>query len=255
LIAVLKKGTREEEEACLESLTKDQSLFAVVPYVIVYLNQFLLKEIKFSSKFEFGIKIIRALFLNNSFKLEPFIHQILPILIKILIGDFGKNSSSKVLDLRLYSANIIGFIVNRFGQRYIGLQSRLSFYFSKRFFHINENFSVIHGALIGLVVLGNKTLELSGLPFFPIIIEKIEFEIRKENIEYNVLLNIKKLNDYIVNILIGYLINKRLHVFWHDQGKICDGKKLEIVYKLYPKIKETKQLIDNIKKKKSSVQK
>jgi hypothetical protein len=249
LIAVFKRGSKKEQEACLESLAEDRGLFPIVPYLIIFMNNFLLTETIFSSKLELSIKLIRALFLNDSFKLEPFIHEILPILVKFVIGDFFPNSSYKMVSLRLYSANIIGFILHRFGQRYVSLYSRLTFYFSKRFFDSREEIFAIHGALIGLNVLGNKTLELFVLPFLPIILERIENEIRKKKSDFETIATIKNLINFIIKIFTSYLLNKNLDYVWHEQGKIHDGDKIEIIYKIYPKIKDLKNLIDTFCKK------
>jgi hypothetical protein len=179
-IIILEKEDKDEidffeEEAFLECLSSDKGLHSLIPYIIIYLNNFILREKDSFLKILLAYKIIKALFLNTFLKLEPFLHQILPILLKGIISTLAEDILlDDILSLKLFLANLLNYIVNRFEKNNINLKSKLSFFFLKHFLYYDENMLLLYGALLGLTSLGNKIIELYVIPNLTIILFEIE---------------------------------------------------------------------------------
>jgi transcription initiation factor TFIID subunit 6 len=229
-----------EEEAFLECLSSDKGLNSLIPYIIIYLNNFFLREKDSFLKILLSYRIIKALFLNNFLKLEPFVHQILPILLKGIVSTLSEDILlDDILSLKLFLANLINYIVNRFEKNNINLKSKLSFFFLKHFFYHDENVLLLYGALLGLTSLGNKIIELYVIPNLTIILFEIEKKKKKE-IEFKEILIIQNLLNFMVVLITSFLIDYNINFYWKNTLKFSGKKINEEVFDVIPKLEKIK---------------
>mmetsp|Transcript_21093 Transcript_21093/g.48796 ORF Transcript_21093/g.48796 Transcript_21093/m.48796 type:complete len:364 (-) Transcript_21093:2148-3239(-) len=237
-ITVFEKGSQKEQLACLESLSEDDGLFSIIPYIIIYINQIFMAKNQNVLKLKYGIKIIYALIWKNYHKMQPFIHQIFPILINCIIGKRFSGIKEDEQYLKYFSVKIVSLIFFRFGSSYSGLKSKITFLFSKQLLNSLKNIKYLIGPLMGLTSFGTKTVELYVMPFLSIILEQIEKEIF---IKKNISQDLKILFDFIINIITSYLIQKKMQFFLDSSLDISSKFKIEEVFKMFPRIEYLKE--------------
>jgi hypothetical protein len=251
LISILEKDEKNEddineEEACLECLSNNPGLIPLIPYIFVFLNHFMLREKDSLLKTKLGIKVIKALFLNNSLKLEVFIQQILPILLKCVVSFFSEEIFlNEILSLKLYAANLIGYIVIKFQKKYLNIKSKLAFFFLKHFFNYEKSLLEIYGALIGLAGLGTKSIELYAIPNFPIVLFYIQKNFKKKDINLKKIRIIKKLLNFMIIMTTTYLIDNKINFFHENFSDFHEKNNIEEKFQILYKLKKLKKDIDN----------
>lgn len=240
-IMVFEKGNKEEHEAFLGSLSEDKGLGKLVPYILLYLNQFFAKN-QVLPKFKLGLKIIFALFLNDFYKVEPFFSQILPILVNCLIGEISNKIDEETINLKFFAGKLLGFFFRRFSLNYSGIQSKIIFLLSNNLMKLNESVEKVVGALIGLSSLGIEITELYVIPYFPLIINCIGQKIRNQKFKQIQIKLLRYLIDLIVTTSVSYLVKKNLQVLIDKNLYFSDRLIFEKILKIFPQLDDLRKV-------------
>jgi len=176
-VTLFERGNKCQQDVCFASLSEDQGLAPLFPYLILYLNQIFLSKSPSIKKLKLGLKTIFALVLNDFYKLLPFLEQIFPFLTQCLFIEFSKENEKETIYLKYLSSKIISFIFSKDYQHNQGFKSRLVFILTENITSPLKNFGKIFGALIGLSLLGVKITELHTIPAMYMVLEKIKIEI------------------------------------------------------------------------------
>ena len=114
-------------DAALASLRGDPGLHQLVPYLIQWINEKVQNGLRDEKVLEPMLHTIDALISNIYLGIEPYVHQLLPYVITILItASLGHSpDSSKVYVLRLYAASILARLIEQYSSTYPTLKPRI----------------------------------------------------------------------------------------------------------------------------------
>ncbi|RSH93625.1 hypothetical protein EHS25_006271 [Saitozyma podzolica] len=118
--------------AALASVRSDQAMGGVLVYFVKWLAESISKCLM-SATGVLGCLVdgVEALLANESIFLEPYLHQLLPPLLSIVLtvplGPHPPDPSSRLtpFDLRLRATDVLGKIASQYGSQYAGLVPRL----------------------------------------------------------------------------------------------------------------------------------
>lgn len=114
-------------DAALASLRGDPGLHQLVPYLIQWINEKVQNGLRDEKVLESMLHTIDALISNIYLGIEPYVHQLLPYVITILItASLGHSPNpSKVYVLRLYAASILARLIQQYSSTYPTLKPRI----------------------------------------------------------------------------------------------------------------------------------
>ncbi|MCO5599839.1 hypothetical protein L7F22_053946 [Adiantum nelumboides] len=114
-------------DAALASLRGDPGLHQLVPYLIQWINEKVQNGLRDEKVLEPMLHTVDALISNVYLGIEPYVHQLLPYVITILItASLGHSpDSSKVYVLRLYAASILARLIQQYSSTYPTLKPRI----------------------------------------------------------------------------------------------------------------------------------
>ncbi|KAL4401784.1 histone H4-like TAF Taf6, SAGA complex subunit [Malassezia pachydermatis] len=131
-------------DAALASLRGDAGIHQLVPYLIQWVGSNVTHALRASSQaggadtdatqtiqlLHTMLSTLHALLINPSIFIEPYLHQLLPSVLSILLGSyFGSSDNEKLetlaMSLRVYAASLLVYVVDRFADSYPTLKSRL----------------------------------------------------------------------------------------------------------------------------------
>ena len=238
---IFERGNEFEQNACLEIISEDNGISFLIPYMILYLTQFFSSKKQMITKIKLAIKFILAIILNNFHNVQPFIHQILPMLLQCLIGKQAVANRNETHDVRYLCAKIIAYIFQRSGQKNASLQSKIVFLLTKNLLNSFNNIDDLFGAIIGLAMIGIHSFELYLIPFLDLIINKIELEYDVKQYHITITSSAKYLLDLIINITASYLIQRHSQILMFRHSDLFVGSNLEKIYNLFPRLKKLKK--------------
>ena len=157
----------------IEVIKNNPGVVELVPYIINFLMNYF-------ENFSYDIKIcycilhyINSLINNQSFFLEPYLHQILIIILSLILYENDKNNMiylDPILKVKFFAINILEQIIFKYFIKYHDLQFQLvqvfmeNIYFNEKF---EDNYMKIFGAIEGLKMIGpvftKKSFEKQGL--------------------------------------------------------------------------------------------
>lgn len=114
-------------DAALASLRGDPGLHQLVPYLIQWINEKVQNGLRDEKVLEPMLHTIDALISNVYLGIEPYVHQLLPYVITILLNaSLGHSPDSpKVYVLRLYAASILARLIQQYSSTYPTLKPRI----------------------------------------------------------------------------------------------------------------------------------
>ncbi|PWN36384.1 TAF-domain-containing protein [Meira miltonrushii] len=117
----------KRQDAALASLRGDPGLHQLVPYLIQWINEKVQNGLRDEKVLEPMLHTIDALISNIYLGIEPYVHQLLPYVITILITASSGHSPdpSKVYVLRLYAASILARLIQQYSSTYPTLKPRI----------------------------------------------------------------------------------------------------------------------------------
>ena len=157
----------------IEIIKTNPGVVELVPYIINFLMNYF-------ENYSYDIKIcycilhyINSLITNQSFFLEPYLHQILIIILSLILYENDINNIiylDPILKVKFYAINILEQIIFRYFIKYHDLQFQLVQIFMDNIYcdeKLEENYLKIFGAIEGLKMIGpiftKKAFEKQGL--------------------------------------------------------------------------------------------
>ena len=157
----------------IEIIKTNPGVVELVPYIINFLMDYF-------ENFSYDIRIcycilhyINSLINNQSFFLEPYLHQLLIIILSLILYENDKNNVlylDPILKVKFFAINILEQIIFRYSIKYHDLQFQLvqvfmdNIYLDEKF---EDNYMKIFGAIEGLKMIGpvftKKAFEKQGL--------------------------------------------------------------------------------------------
>ena len=157
----------------IEIIKTNPGMVELVPYIINFLMDYF-------ENFSYDIRIcycilhyINSLINNQSFFLEPYLHQILIIILSLILYENYKNNMiylDPILKVKFFAINILEQIIFKYSIKYHDLQFQLvqvfmdNIYLDEKF---EDNYMKIFGAIEGLKMIGpvftKKAFEKQGL--------------------------------------------------------------------------------------------
>ncbi|WVQ96401.1 hypothetical protein IAU59_003506 [Kwoniella sp. CBS 9459] len=167
--------TERHRLAALASLRSDVAVAGILVYVVKWISESIAKCLMApTGTIGHLIDSVDALLSNESLFVEPYMHQLLPPLLSIILtvplGPHPPSSSSSQpssYDLRLHASQILGRIAEKYGKTYAGLLPRLVSTLTKALHSppfpsplgaSNPPAGRYEGALLALSCLGTQTI-------------------------------------------------------------------------------------------------
>jgi len=245
-VTLFERGNKCQQDVCFASLSEDQGLAPLFPYLILYLNQIFFSKNPNIKKLKLGLKTIFALSLNDFYKLQPFLGQIFPFLTQCLFTEFFKENEKEIIYLKYLSSKIISFIFSKDNQNNLGFKSRLVFILTENITSPLKNFGKIFGALIGLSLLGVKITELHTIPALYIVLEKLKIEIFSKKPAKSELILYERFLDLSLTTISSYLIQKNLQIAFERNFYVFGESNIEKTYKIIPLLERIKKDINRL---------
>mmetsp|Transcript_36284 Transcript_36284/g.94356 ORF Transcript_36284/g.94356 Transcript_36284/m.94356 type:complete len:490 (-) Transcript_36284:519-1988(-) len=162
--------------AVIESLQSEPGLHQLLPYFVQFFKDQVVQKLTNLPRLVTVIRSIRALFDNKYLNVEPYLDQIMPVVLTCLVGK--KLCSSPEEDhwaLRTMTGNLLGLILNRFGKRHISIIPRVTKTLFHAFMDVKKPLTTHFGAFTGLFCIGQspvRTLILPNLKPYMKVLEK-----------------------------------------------------------------------------------
>ena len=161
----------KDMQMSIDIIKTTPGIVELVPYIINFLMNYF-------EKFSYDIKIchcilhyINSIINNQSFFLEPYLHQILIVILSFILYENDKNNLiylDPIIRFKLYAIKILEQIIFKYFIKYHDLQFQLVQVFIDNIcFGEKENYLKIFGAIEGLKMIGpvftKKAFEKKGL--------------------------------------------------------------------------------------------
>lgn len=163
--AALFEGDASHLDACLASISQEPGLVQLLPYFTLYVFDSVNKSLR-NVSFLFSImRLVRALLENSTFRLENYLHQLLPAVITCLVGKrLCSSPRENHWTLRDYSADLIADICARYGPSYASVQPRITKTLIDALLDPRRPLTTHYGAIVGLASLGKHVVARLLLP-------------------------------------------------------------------------------------------
>jgi transcription initiation factor TFIID subunit 6 len=163
--AALEGPNASQRDACIVSLAEEPGLVQLLPYFTLHIRESVHKSLR-NLPFLFSLmRMAHALLTNPHFKIENYLHQLLPPVLTCLVG---KRLCAKPREnhwaLRNLAAELVADICARYGPKYSSVQPRITKTLKDALQDPSRPLTTHYGAIVGLGSLGVHVVELLVLP-------------------------------------------------------------------------------------------
>ncbi|KAJ1507598.1 hypothetical protein HMI56_007704 [Coelomomyces lativittatus] len=156
----------EIRDVALTSIQTDPGLQGLLPYFLKFVQERVTKNLKHLPTLMLMITFLKHLLSNPHFFFEPYLHQVIPILLTTLMG------KQLCLDplhedhwsLRQHSAHLLSTLLFQFSDSYPTLLPRVTRTFLMMLLEPSKPLTSKVGAVLGLSLLGPEVIEASLIP-------------------------------------------------------------------------------------------
>lgn len=146
----------EEHQTALHSLRSDPGLHQLTPYFIQFVQEKVSTGLKGpTSVLTTMLEVLEALLSNPTIFVGPYIHQIVPAVLTVLVAKRITNGGYEVRD---HAASLLRKVVTEFGSQYTALRPRLARTLLKGFMDIQRPLESHFGIVRGIQVLGPEVI-------------------------------------------------------------------------------------------------
>lgn len=146
-------STSKELEVSIEVIRNSPGVVELLPYIL----EFLMKNIIECSDPKIYMTIIyylNAIFHNQYFFIEPYLHQIITLLLSMILIDFDNlEYLDNMLKVKILSLKMLRIILNEFKLKYPNLINQLKDVFEQNISN-NNGYLSCFGAIEGIIMLG-----------------------------------------------------------------------------------------------------
>lgn len=148
-------------DACLESVSEDDSIAQLLPYLTFFISDTVNKYKQNLPLMVSCMRLVGALLRNPIFQLELYLHQLLPAILTCLVGRrLCASPRDNHWTLRDYTAVLVGRICRQFGKDYQTLQPRITRTLVDALDNVKRPLTTHYGAILGLSSLGKRVVDL-----------------------------------------------------------------------------------------------
>lgn len=152
IVAALLGSDKDSYGTALYSLRNDPGLHQLTPYFIQFAQEKISTELKGSPEvLTTMLNLIEALLSNKTIFVGPYIHQIVPAVLTVLVA---KRITAGGFDVRDHAASLLRKIVNDYGSQYTALRPRLTRTLLKGFMDVQRPLESQYGIVQGIQALG-----------------------------------------------------------------------------------------------------
>lgn len=173
-------SAKEEDRSCaLESLKMDAGLQQLLPYFIQYAAENIARNLRNAAVLLLMIDICNALVLNNHLFIEPYLHQMLPVLLSCIVAKSignggGAGAEASHWRVRKNASVVIGHICRKFSSAYQTLHVRTCKTLMRAVEEKGMPLSSHFGAFYCLAELGMDTLEAFVVPVLEAYVDALK---------------------------------------------------------------------------------
>lgn len=150
------RDRKEEHDMALNSLRSDPGLHQLTPYFIQFVHEKVSTGLKGpASVLTTMLDVLDALLSNPTIFVGPYIHQIVPAALTVLVAKRITDGGFKARD---HAASLLRKIVTEFGSQYTALRPRLTRTLLKGFMDIQRPLESHYGIVRGIQVLGPEVI-------------------------------------------------------------------------------------------------
>lgn len=161
--------------ATLKSLSTDSGIHALIPYFSQFIADTVQRNLKHLNLLSNLIRMTKALLLNPSIQLEPYLHQFMPPVLTCVVGNtLCEDLREDHWSLRDLASELVRLVCEKYGQFYPTLQTRITKTLSKAFLDPKRSLRTQYGAIKGLSVLGPHVIRSLLLPNLRLYLELLE---------------------------------------------------------------------------------
>lgn len=150
------------KSTALYSLRNDPGLHQLTPYFVQFVQEKISANLKTSLPLlRTMLDVVDALLNNPAIFVEPYIHQIVPSVLTILVArHVGPEDNAESFEVRSYAASLLRNISQRFSQTYYTLRPRLTRTLLKGFLDVSRPLASQYGIVVGLSALGSEVVRV-----------------------------------------------------------------------------------------------
>lgn len=153
---------------CLLSISQEHGIIQLLPYLSSFISQSVKNHLNDLPLLYSLMRLFNAILDNRNFKVENYLHQLLPSLITCIVGKrLCANSAENHWALRDYASFLFRKISNRYEKQYIDLKKRFVVTLLNALNSLNRPLTTHYGAIIGFTALGSLTINKTIVPKLP----------------------------------------------------------------------------------------
>ncbi|KAI9138087.1 hypothetical protein BKA69DRAFT_1093820 [Paraphysoderma sedebokerense] len=152
-------------QAALDSIRTDPGLQQLLPYFIQFVSQKVSKNMKDLGTLSVMLNFTENLLSNPHFFVEPYLHQLMPTLLSLVVGKrLSATPQEDHWSLRYSAATLITHLINQYSSSYSTLQPRVTKTLLIALLDPEKPFTTRYGAIVGLTLLGKQVVQALLVP-------------------------------------------------------------------------------------------
>ena len=175
---------KEEERVCaFESLRVDAGLQQLLPYFVQYVSEMIARNLKNPNVLLLMLEMCNCLVGNSHLFIEPYLHQLMPIVLSCVVGKtVGIGGSfDQQIRIRQNASQIVVFIERKFASAYQSLQLKTCKTLTRTLGESGMPLISHYGAFYCLSELGRESVEIFILPLLSEYVKGLDYENRFES--------------------------------------------------------------------------
>lgn len=165
----------EASAAALRSLEQDAGLQQLLPYLLQFVAEGVVKNLRSSTVLLLLMRAVMALIKNPYLFIEPYLHQLMPPVLTCLVG---KRLADAPTDqqhwlVRDEAACIIAALCSAYGTVYNNMVPRIAKTMIKALTDPDKPLTCHYGAIVGIGALGAQAIDSLLLPLLPEYHERV----------------------------------------------------------------------------------
>ncbi|KAI8909776.1 hypothetical protein EDD86DRAFT_270212 [Gorgonomyces haynaldii] len=159
----------------IESISTDPGIQGLMPYFVQFISETTPKNLQNLEVTTTMMRFVRALLTNPDIFCEPYLHQLMPVILTCIVTKSLSIPGQDHFSLRRYAAKLNAHICHQYSSVYPTISPRTAKTLVSAFLGDNMPLSSVYGALAGIVELnGTQGVEKIVLPNLKIIEQRME---------------------------------------------------------------------------------
>jgi transcription initiation factor TFIID subunit 6 len=163
------EGRPEASLAALKSLEQDAGLQQLLPYLLQFVAEGVVKNLRSSPVLLLLMKAVSSLIKNQYLFIEPYLHQLMPPVLTCLVGKRLSDARDDAQHwlIRDEAASIIAALCSAYGTVYNNMVPRIAKTMLKALTDPDKPLTTHYGAIVGIAALGPQAVDTLLIPLLP----------------------------------------------------------------------------------------